>query len=448
MRILFAILALGGCSSGPANIDVVLHVAAGQLPLAEADQVTFSLENASGGTLAIHRAAPGTLSLRLDPVGAGRGYRARLEGTFQGDVVAAGLSCPFDVAAGAPAPSVPLYLGQVGRFAVTGSPAVARQGAVAFPFGGAALVAGGSDGTNPLASTESYAPGNGQFAGGPDLGVPHLGAAWAPLGDGSPLVIGGTSLFPTVEALSDGKWTALPTLVPVGLTDTAAAALGDGSVLACGGRVGGGDPVDAAWIIGGAGGALSPQSPLNRARAGHTLTQSADAQSAALFVIGGVDVSGPVADVEIYDPVTSSFAAYGALLATPRSAHTATRLPSGRILVAGGLDAAGAPLASAEVLDPVARRFLTAEPLTTARGAASATLLPSGRVLVAGGTGADGAPTGSVEIFDPTLGDAGGFVPTQPLSSPRSGHSVVVLCDGTLLLVGGGAGAERYVPIP
>jgi hypothetical protein len=30
----------------------------------------------------------------------------------------------------------------------------------------------------------------------------------------------------------------------------------------------------------------------------------------------------------------------------------------------------------------------------------------------------------------------------------RTGHAVVPLCDGTLLIVGGGDGAERYVPLP
>jgi hypothetical protein len=92
------------------------------------------------------------------------------------------------------------------------------------------------------------------------------------------------------------------------------------------------------------------------------------------------------------------------------------------------------------VLDPVAHRFFTTDPMTVARSGHSATLLPSGRVLITGGGDS------SAEIFDPDLGQAGGFVPTQSLVTSRSGHSVVELCDGTLLVVGGGAGAERYVP--
>jgi hypothetical protein len=267
------------------------------------------------------------------------------------------------------------------------------------------------------------------------------------LGDGSPLVIGGAGGFPAVESLSDGKWIAVPTLVPPGLVESAAAALGDGSVLVCGGRVGAGDPMDGGWLIGSAAGGLGPASPLVTARARHTLTLSGGDRTAALFIIGGVDAAGPVADVEIYDPVTSSFAPYDVRLSVPRSDHSATRLQSGRILVAGGLDENGRATASAEVLDPVARRFLSAAPLTVARSGHSATLLPSGRVLIAGGLDDSGMPTASVEIFDPQLGESGGFVAAPPLSAPRAGHSVVPLCDGTMLVAGGGGGAERYVPV-
>jgi hypothetical protein len=136
-------------------------------------------------------------------------------------------------------------------------------------------------------------------------------------------------------------------------------------------------------------------------------------------------------------------------LATPRSEHTTTLLANGRLLVAGGRDAQGRPLASAEVLDLVARTVdPTTGPLLAARAGHTATRLPSGRVLIAGGLDESGAPIADAELYDPTLGPLGAFVATAPLDRPRAGHRAVVLCDGAVLFVGGGPGASVYQPAP
>ena len=70
-------------------------------------------------------------------------------------------------------------------------------------------------------------------------------------------------------------------------------------------------------------------------------------------------------------------------LVTARSRHTATLLPNGKVLVAGGNN--GSALSSAELYDPATGTWTATGSLGTARERPTATLLPNGKVLVAGG---------------------------------------------------------------
>src|SRR5262249_13866999 len=76
---------------------------------------------------------------------------------------------------------------------------------------------------------------------------------------------------------------------------------------------------------------------------------------------------------------------YTGSLKTARFHHTATLLPDGRVLVVGGEQGRGNPLASAELYDPATGTFSETSSLSTARDGHTATLLPNGLVLVAGG---------------------------------------------------------------
>jgi len=85
-----------------------------------------------------------------------------------------------------------------------------------------------------------------------------------------------------------------------------------------------------------------------------------------------------------------------------RELHTATRLPDGRVLIAGGINSAGQTIASAEIYDPATRTFSSAGSMVTSRQTHTATLLPSGKVLLAGGF-TSGFFT-SAEVYDPVAG--------------------------------------------
>src|SRR5208282_5557369 len=120
-------------------------------------------------------------------------------------------------------------------------------------------------------------------------------------------------------------------------------------------------------------------------------------------IVGGSTSGVPIgalASAEIYNPVAGTFTLTTGSLGTGRFEPTATLLPNGSVLIAGGQNSTGTLLTSTEIYTPGTQSFTAGPgPLNVARAGHTATLLPSGKILMAGGSGSN-----SAELYDPTTG--------------------------------------------
>src|SRR5439155_5038878 len=119
---------------------------------------------------------------------------------------------------------------------------------------------------------------------------------------------------------------------------------------------------------------------LHDARYLHTATLLPNGK---VLAAGGTSSGGLRATTELYNQATGRWATTGSL-ANARANHTATLLPNGKVLLAGGVNGIGV-LASAELYDLASGTWTATGSLVTARDLHTATLLPNGKVLVAGG---------------------------------------------------------------
>jgi len=217
-------------------------------------------------------------------------------------------------------------------------------------------------------------------------------------------------------------------------------------------------------------------------RSGHTLTllngpacktSPRPSYCGKVLVAGGTTNSTDPADPysfpatassELYDPQTGGWAPTGSLN-TARSAHTATLLADGKVLVIGGRGDGpyGGGLTSAELYDPTTGIWsscsTTGTPSASCPGAMTgvngrydhtATRLQDGRVLVVGGADAFTSPDEfasdpTAELYDPATGT---FSKTGELMQPRYQQSATLLHSGKVLVTGGTFPPGRGGPLP
>lgn len=118
----------------------------------------------------------------------------------------------------------------------------------------------------------------------------------------------------------------------------------------------------------------------------------------------------------------------------PRSGHTATLLPNGKVLIAGGMRRNQDFYKSAELYDPGTNRFQPTGEMSIGRVGQAAVLLRSGKVLIAGGWIGHGC-TDSAELYDPSTGKFSALA--ARMTSRRGDPRATVLANGDVLITGG-----------
>ena len=191
-------------------------------------------------------------------------------------------------------------------------------------------------------------------------------------------------------------------------------------------------------------GSLTPAAPMLEPRSGQTATLLPDGK---VLIAGGMRRNQDFyKSAELYDPATGKFQLTGEMNQR-RVGHIAVLLGSGKVLIAGGWVGQGGT-DSAELYDPATGKFTVIAKMTIPRGRPSATLLADGDVLIAGGEVRDNEPLASAEIFHvKTLS----FQSIASMHHARIAHTATLLTDGRVLIAGGYGGspissAELYDP--
>lgn len=164
-------------------------------------------------------------------------------------------------------------------------------------------------------------------------------------------------------------------------------------------------------------------SPAGTMKSRHREPSATLLPSGTVLVVGKSDVmaidgDAEVVSAELYNPQTNTWSPVSGPKAAPRSGHTATLLPSGKVLVAGGQINHAFATASAELYDPATDSWTSAGLMALGRYEHTATLLPNGKVLVVGGGGNENSmPDTHAELYDPA---SNSWAPTGPFLAKPS----------------------------
>ncbi len=266
---------------------------------------------------------------------------------------------------------------------------------------GKVLIAGGFNG-NYVDSAELYDPDTGRFSPAGKLVKARSEHQAVLLADGRVLLVGGVGTGWTFLAEAEIYDPAANTFTTTGSMTSpreshTATLLKDGRVLITGGHKDRRAAItiySSTEIYDPAKGTFSPAANLTVRRHKHDAVLMDDGQ---VLIVGGSDERdsrGAYSTVEIYDTKTNRTRRVGEMnVSRYKLQGTTIRLPSGRVLIAGGSTLA-------EIYDPRANSFTVARGrFETTRLFSTATLLPNGDVLIIGGYDDDLASSSKAWVY-------------------------------------------------
>jgi hypothetical protein len=493
MRFALAAILLAACTDNTVVVRPIIDIPANDtaqaIPL---DTITMSVAHAGADVDITSATFSRGDTIELPGVPFGDDLVVHMVGRVGSSEVAYGRTCVFSVRPDGRPPSPHLFFSKEVKFGQMSQQPLPRFGGTAMMYrDGSGLLIGGyladeSNTLQALTQIERFDPNSAEYDTLHDI-ERRFDAAVALVGTGpdSRLVIVGGRDTTTglgadyVEVIEAERNTdrQYEKFYEPGIrrVDLSATTLNDGRVIIIGGRIADGSPsegmaseaVSEISVATGTTAVQALRAKLQKPRFSHSATRLSDELGAAVLVAGGLDDTGlPVAQAELYKPLSEDFSTqFTAQMKVPRWNHQAVRLPDGSVLIIGGLtidpldpERKVVPVDTIEMFSPLDASFITFPntptlPETAGLIGMSATALPDGRVLLAGGRRTvDGPALNSAFIarLDPLDGDVD-VVPTDRLAVPRSNHQSTLLCDGTVLVSGGTPTQvvyERYNPPP
>lgn len=292
---------------------------------------------------------------------------------------------------------------------------------------GRVLIVGGIG--SGIGNAELYDPTTGVFTPTGPLVIPRgAGFTVTLLADGRVLVTGGDHFAGTTD-LAEIYDPGTDRFTPVGPMTTpralhSATLLSDGTVLLAGGGAGFSclpmaataelfDPIAESF------------SPTSGDPAGPLWSHAAARLPGDRVLLAGGEptcglATGGTPAAMLFDRATGGFTPLPDMTAVHGMGVDATALPDGRALVAGGW-LGSSPVADGDLFDPVTGIFSSMGPMTAPRAFHAQIGLPGGAVLIAGGETSLIAATGTAEVFTPPVepDTDGDGVPDSSDNCPR-----------------------------
>ncbi|MGZ3456660.1 MAG: Kelch repeat-containing protein, partial [Polyangiales bacterium] len=264
--------------------------------------------------------------------------------------------------------------------------------------------------------------------------------AWAFALPGNKVLVLGASKSTDVfdpYAGIEGKWVTTPPAPLVGWSGEASAIqLPDGKILTAGVSDGvAGIPAPnypyLSYVYDPATGTSTRVGDMPYRHGTPTLTLLSDGRVVAFGTANGSSYFN--ASVDVYDPASKSWT-HGVTLASSLHGFVQAKLPSGKVLIAGGAPYGGGAFSTALIYDATANTTAPTGSMSAPRTDAAVITLADGKIMAIGGY-ITGGYTNSAEIFDESTGSW--TLLANKMAYARYGHAVTKLTDGRYLITGG-----------